>query len=186
VFVDQLGETMSKLTLYGIWLSGPTYKAGLALSLMGQPFAYKHVDLRAGAHKQPEYLAINRFGQVPALVDGDLQLCQSGSILLYLADRFGTMGGKTAEERARVREWLFWEFDKLAPNVYRPRAIKRGFMKADEATVADVAVYGDVSYAGEAAIDLAPYPNVKVWMERIEKLPGFKKYEDVLPKQDAA
>ena len=53
-------------------------------------------------------------------------------------------------------------------------------------TVADVAVYGDVSYAGEAAIDLAPYPNVKAWMERIEKLPGFKKYEDVLPKQDAA
>ena len=39
---------MSKMTLYGIWLSGPTYKAGLALSLMGQAFAYKHVDLRAG------------------------------------------------------------------------------------------------------------------------------------------
>ena len=123
---------MSKLTLYGIWLSGPTYKAGLALSLMGQPFAYKHVDLRAGAHKQPDYLAVNRFGQVPALVDGDLKLCQSGSILLYLADKFGKMGGKTAEEKARVREWLFWEFDRLAPNVYRPRAIKRGFMKADD------------------------------------------------------
>ena len=28
-----------KMTLYGIWLSGPTYKAGLALSLMGQSFA---------------------------------------------------------------------------------------------------------------------------------------------------
>src|SRR5882724_6466135 len=123
---------MSKLTLYGIWLSGPTYKAGLAMSLMGPPFAYKHVDLRAGAHKQPEYLAINRFGQVPALVDGDLKLCQSGAILLYLADKFGKMGGKTAEEKARVREWLFWEFDKLAANVYRPRAIKRGFMKADD------------------------------------------------------
>lgn len=94
---------MSKLTLYGIWLSGPTYKAGLAMSLMGQAFAYKHVDLRAGAHKQPDYLAINRFGQVPALVDGDLKLCQSGSILLYLADKFGKMGGKTPEEKARVR-----------------------------------------------------------------------------------
>ena len=70
---------MSKMTLYGIWLSGPTYKAGLALSLMGQPFAYKHVDLRAGAHKQPDYLAVNRYGQVPALVDGDLKLCHSGS-----------------------------------------------------------------------------------------------------------
>jgi glutathione S-transferase len=208
---------MSKMTLHGIWLSGPTYKAGLALSLLGQSFAYKHVDLRAGAHKQPEYLAINRYGQVPALVDGDLKLCQSGAILLYLADKFGKMGGKTAEEKARVREWLFWEFDKLAANVYRPRAIKRGFMKAEDSvytmysnmandalkvldgalakspflvgndvTVADVAVYGDVAYAGEAAIDLAPYANIKAWMGRIEKLPGFKKYEDVLPKQDAA
>jgi glutathione S-transferase len=190
---------MSKLTLYGIWLSGPTYKAGLAMSLMGQAFAYKHVDLRAGAHKQPDYLAINRFGQVPALVDGDLKLCQSGSILLYLADKFGKMGGKTPEEKARVREWLFWEADRLAPNVYRPRAIKRGFMKADdnvyslytglandalkvleaslanspflvgsEPTVADVAVYGDVAYAEEGAIDLSPYANVKAWMGRIE------------------
>ena len=208
---------MSKITLYGIWLSGPTYKAGLAMSLMGQSFAYKHVDLRAGAHKQPEYLAINRFGQVPALVDGDLKLCQSGAILLYLADKSGKMGGKTAEEKARVREWLFWEFDRLASNIYRPRAIKRGFMKADdnvhqmyvnqagdalkvldgalaksdflvgsEATIADVAVYGDVAYAEEGAIDLSPYPNLKAWMARVEKLPGFKKYEDVLPKQDAA
>ena len=123
---------MSKMTLYGIWLSGPTYKAGLALSLLGQPFAYKHVDLRAGAHKQPEYLAVNRYGQVPALVDGDLKLCQSGSILLHLAEKFGKMGGKTPEEKARVREWLFWEFDRLASNIYRPRAIKRGFMKAED------------------------------------------------------
>ena len=187
------------------------------MSLMGLPFAYKHVDLRAGAHKQPEFLTVNRFGQVPALEDGDLKLCQSGSILLYLADKSGKMGGKTAEEKARVREWLFWEYDRLASNIYRPRAIKRGFMKADdnvhqmyvnqagdalkvldsalaksgflvgdEATVADVAVYGDVAYAEEGAIDLAPYANVKAWMARIEKLPGFKKYEDVLPKQDAA
>jgi glutathione S-transferase len=208
---------MSKMTLHGIWLSGPTYKAGLALALIGQSFAYKHVDLRAGAHKQPEFLAINRYGQVPALEDGDLKLCQSGSILLYLADKFGKMGGKTAEDKARVREWIFWEASSLGTNIYRPRAIKRGFMQADdsvytmyakmagdalkaldtelakgsflvgnEPTVADVAVYGDVAYASEAAIDLAPYPNVQAWMARVEKLPGFKKYEDVLPKQDAA
>lgn len=208
---------MSKMVLHGIWLSGPTYKAGLAMALMGQPFAYKHIDLRGGAHKQPDFLAINRYGQVPALVDGDLKLCQSGSILLYLAEKFGKMGGATPDEKARVREWLFWEYDRLAPNVYRSRAIKRGFMKAEDSvyalysgmandalkvldgelakggflvgnsvTVADVAVYGDVAYAGEAAIDLSSYPNVTAWMGRIEKLAGFKKYEDVLPKQDAA
>jgi len=208
---------MSKMTLHGIWLSGPTYKAGLALSLLGQDFAYKHVDLRAGAHKKPEYLAINRFGQVPALVDGDLKLCQSGSILLYLADKFGKMGGKTPEEKARVREWLFWEFDRLASNVYRPRAIKRGFMKADDSVYQMYAGMANdalkvldeslskssfwsavksrwpmsppmamFAYAEEAAIDLAAYPNVKAWMARVEALPGFKKYADVLPQQDAA
>jgi glutathione S-transferase len=209
---------MSKMTLYGIWLSGPTYKAGLALSLMGQSFAYKHVDLRAGAHKQADFLAINRYGQVPALVDGDLKLCQSGSILIYLADKTGKMGGQTPEEKARVREWIFWEAGHLGANIYRPRAIKRGFMKAEDSvytmyanmagdalkvldtelgdgkeflvgsgpTIADVAVYGDVAYAEEAAIDLGPYANIKAWMGRVEKLQGFKKYEDVLPKQDAA
>jgi len=60
------------------------------------------------------------------------------------------------------------------------------FLTGGEATVADVAVYGDVAYAGEAEIDLSPYPNVKAWMARVEALPGFKKYEDVLPKADAA
>ena len=39
---------------------------------------------------------------------------------------------------------------------------------------------------GEAEIDLSPFADVKAWMGRVEKLPGFKKYEDVLPKADAA
>ena len=43
-----------------------------------------------------------------------------------------------------------------------------------------------MAYAEEGAIDLAPYPNVKAWMARVEKLPGFKKYADLLPQQDAA
>ena len=63
---------------------------------------------------------------------------------------------------------------------------KSAFLVGNEPTVADVAVYGDVAYTGEAAIDVSSYANVKAWMERMEKLPGFKKYEDVLPKQDAA
>ena len=57
---------------------------------------------------------------------------------------------------------------------------------SSEATIADVAVYGDVAYAEEGAIDLSPYANVKAWMGRVEKLPGFKKYADLLPQQDAA
>jgi len=122
----------TRFTLHGLWLSGPTYKVALMLSMCGEKFAYRHVDLRAGQHKTPQFLSLNRFGQVPALVDGDLTLCQSGSILQHLAATLGKFAGRTPQEQAQAREWLFWEFDKLSPNVYRSRAIKRGFFKADD------------------------------------------------------
>src|ERR1700738_4982552 len=76
----------NRFTLYGTQLWAPTTKGAPMLALSGEPVDYHHVDLRAGAHKQPDYLAKKRFGQVPALVDGDLKLCQSGPILLYSAD----------------------------------------------------------------------------------------------------
>jgi glutathione S-transferase len=96
------------------------------LSLSGAPFAYEHVNLREGEHKKPDYLAKNRYGQVPCLADGKLHLCQSAAILEYLADALGKFNGRNAEERIRIREWLFWDFDRLAPGIYRTRAIKRG------------------------------------------------------------
>src|SRR3954454_3335436 len=81
----------------------------------------------------PAYRAEQRFGQVPLLVDNEngRHLCQSASILEYLADRTGKFGGADLDERIRTREWMFWEFDRLAPNVYRPRAARAGFRKLD-------------------------------------------------------
>ena len=111
------------------WASGPTYKVGLFLSLAGEPFDYVHVNLREGEHKRPEYLAKQRFGQVPLLVDNSngRHLCQSAAILEYLADKTGKFGGATLQERMDAREWVFWEFDRLSKGIYRPRAAKLGF-----------------------------------------------------------
>ena len=111
------------------WASGPTYKVGLFLSLAGEPFDYVHVNLREGEHKRPEYLAKQRFGQVPLLVDNSngRHLCQSAAIVEYLADKTGKFGGATLQERMDAREWVFWEFDRLSKGIYRPRAAKLGF-----------------------------------------------------------
>ena len=125
----------SNFTLYGIALSGPTYKAALMLSLCGQKFSYRHMNLREGAHKKPEFLAINRYGQVPALVHGDVSLCQSAAILQYLAVTLGKFGGNSALERQRALEWLFWDADRLSPGVFRTRAYKRGFAKAEQSVI---------------------------------------------------
>lgn len=144
----------ARYTLNGIFLSGPTYKVGLMLALAGEPFHYNHVNLREGAHKKPEYLAKNRFGQVPCLTDesNGRNLCQSASILEYLADRTGRFGGATLEERIAAREWMFWDFDRLAPPVYRTRSGKMGFRQFDAATLA---MYDAEAKAGFAFLDQA-------------------------------
>lgn len=120
---------MSKrFTLHGFWLSGPTYKVGLMLSLCGESFAYQSLNLRAGEHKSPAFLAKNRFGQVPALEDAKtgLSLCQSAAILEYLAAELGKFQGDGAAGAARAREWMFWDFDRLAGPIYRSRAQRFG------------------------------------------------------------
>ncbi|MDP2802068.1 MAG: glutathione S-transferase family protein [Phreatobacter sp.] len=120
---------MSKrFTLHGFWLSGPTYKVGLMLSLCGEDFAYQSLNLRAGEHKAPAFLAKNRFGQVPVLEDAEagLALCQSAAILEHLASTLGKFGGAGAADLARAREWMFWDFDRLAGPIYRSRAQRFG------------------------------------------------------------
>jgi glutathione S-transferase len=123
---------MSKeFVLYGTHTSGPVYKVALALSLLGKPYSYRYVDFAVGEHKSAPYLAINRYGQVPALVPADGRiLVQSAAILEHLADSHGQLGGKDAAERQLIREWLYWDADKLAPGIYRARAIKRGKLVA--------------------------------------------------------
>ena len=135
----------NRFTLHGLWLSGPTYKVALMLSLCRQPFDYVHVDLRAGEHKQAAYLEKNRYGQVPCLTDGTANFCQSASILQYLAEALGQFDGKSPQERARIREWMFWDFDRLAPTIYRSRGIRMGFRQADDAVKAMYADEGKVA-----------------------------------------
>jgi glutathione S-transferase len=120
------GGDPQRFTLYGILSSGPTYTAGLMLSLCKHPFSYIHVNLREGQHKQPDYLVKNRYGQVPSLRDGQSYYVQSAAILEHLSEVLQKFDGKTEGERNRIREWLFWQWDKLAVPIFRLRAAARG------------------------------------------------------------
>ncbi len=133
----------TRFKLYGHQRSGPTYKVALALSLFGEPFEYEHVDLPKGAQKEPAYLVKNRFGQVPCLYDGTHHFCQSASILQYLAETLKKFDGRNPEEHARIREWMFWDFDRLAPGIYRSRAFALGFRKGEPAVVDNYKAEGE-------------------------------------------
>ena len=77
------------ITLYGHELSGNTYRVRLLLALLNVEYDYRQVDLMKGEHKQSPYLAINPFGQVPALIDGEVTLADAQGILTYLARQYG-------------------------------------------------------------------------------------------------
>lgn len=94
--------------LYGHELSGNAYKVRLLLSLLEVEHTVVQVDLMKGEHKTPDFLAINPFGQVPVLVDGETTLADAQAILVYLAKQYGGEAWlpSAPEALARVVRWL--------------------------------------------------------------------------------
>src|SRR5690242_15228787 len=100
--------TMSTLRVYHHPLSGHAHRVRLFLSLLGLPFETTEIDLVKGEQRQPGFLALNRFGQVPVLQDGELTLADSNAILTYLALRYDTSGRWLPRDpvgAAQVQRW---------------------------------------------------------------------------------
>jgi glutathione S-transferase len=77
------------IKLYGHEISGNSYKVKLLLELLNIKYEWIKVDLLKGEQKSPEYLALNPFGQVPLLIDGETKLADAQAILVYLARQYG-------------------------------------------------------------------------------------------------
>ncbi|MCB9703571.1 MAG: glutathione S-transferase family protein [Myxococcales bacterium] len=58
-----------------------------ALEEAGVDYDLVAVDLAAREHKDPKYREIHPLGRVPALVDGDVSVFESGAICLYVAEK---------------------------------------------------------------------------------------------------
>lgn len=111
-------------TLYDFDLSGNCYKVRLLLSLLDIEHETVTVDFFNGAHKSPDFLRINPLGQVPALVDGNVQLRDSQAILVFLARRYGGEEWlpTDAEGLARVMQWLSSAANEIAHGFAAARA----------------------------------------------------------------
>ena len=77
------------LKLYSHPLSGNAYKVKLLLSFLGLDYENIDVALEQGEHRQPPFLALNPFGQIPVLVDNDVVLADAQAILVYIARQYG-------------------------------------------------------------------------------------------------
>ncbi len=147
-----------RLTLFGSFTSSSSYKPMLYLALARLPFSFRTVNLKIGMQKQPDYLAVNRYGQVPALRHRGLTIVQSNVILDYLARTTGHFAGATEQDRWTAREWLSWEADNIT-NVAKVRHYSRF-------RTVDPAVMDYFRPLAEAAIELrrqARWPAATGW-----------------------
>jgi glutathione S-transferase len=81
---------------------------------------YQRIDagMQFGVNREPEYLAMNPNGGVPTLLDGDLVLWESNSIMRYLALQYGkreALYPAVPAVRAHVERWLDWSLSTLQP-----------------------------------------------------------------------
>ena len=191
------------IKLHRMALSGHCHRVEMFLSLLGLPYELIEVDLSAGAHKTPEFLSRNPFGQVPVIEDGDVTLADSNAILVYLEGRYapGQWLPREPVAAAQVQRWLSVAAGPLAFGAAAARVIQlfkrpddpkdavaradslfkvmeqelanRPFLTGDKPTLADLANYSYAARAPEGRVSLEPYPKLRTWLARVEALPGF-------------
>jgi len=138
------------------------------------------------------------FGQMPALRDGEVELFESGAILMYLADRYG--GLDTPAKRAAAGKWVVWANATLDPICFvenasggvvdtklkgRPKALDkldallgtRPWLLGDKFSVADVAVGSYLLYVlfFFPNVSVAKWPNIAKYMEQCATRPAYGK-----------
>lgn len=195
------------MKLYYHNLSGHSHRARLFLSLLGVDYEPAFVDLAKGEHKSESFLKINRFGQVPVLIDGEAVIADSNAIMVYLAKskKRTEWLPETPAEAAAVQRWLSVAAGEVASGPAAARlvtvfgatldasiAIKkahallevvehelstREWLAGTRPTIADVALYSYLSAAPEGNVDTAGYPNVLAWLSRVEGQPGFLAFD---------
>lgn len=95
------------LALYGTPLSGHSHRVEAFLVILGLP--YRYVEAPATVRQTAEFRRLNRLGQIPVLVDGDLVLADSNAILVYLARRYAPGSDWLPDDpvgAAQVQRWL--------------------------------------------------------------------------------
>ena len=148
-----------------------------------------------------EFLAINAMGQVPVLRTDDGELIVENPVILqYIADRFPAAGLIAADgpERRKVQSWLSFVGSELHTGVFiallNPKApdgakafareivverlayldahLKGREFLAGRFSVADAYLFVMLTWARHVALDLAPYPALSAYRDRLQSRPS--------------
>ena len=184
-------------------LRRPKDKGKLAsLVYGGKKISYNLIELNRekGENLQAEFLAINPFGKLPALIDSSilmpngepLKLFESGAILLHLAERYSD-DIKTIEDKALTSQWLQFANSTLSISLlvpsHREKEFPRLMKELDQQLGTDQPLVGNLWGAADCAIqaylaylplffphvDLDPYPSIQATIKAVVGRPAYRK-----------
>ncbi len=175
------------------------HKVAIALEELGLDYEVHVVNVFAGEGRTPEFLALNPTGKIPVIRDTDtgLVLTESAAILVYLADKAGSLIPSDGAERMRALELLFLQaslhgpmfgqrmfFSVFAPET-NPGAIRRYEQQADiidqlvegllegrdyfldAFSVVDIAFFGWYHASVASGFPIDAYPSLSGWYARV-------------------
>ena len=191
------------ITLYDFPVSGHAHRVRLFLNMLGVEYDTINIDMRTGAHKDPDYMKLSPLGQVPMLTDDDVVITDSTAALVYLARKYGSSSWLPEDPAgaASIQRWLSAASGELYRGPVLARAVKlfgrdadyeravaestrlfdwmeselerRQWLAAGHATIADIAMYSYIAVSNEGELDLTDYPAIRRWLADVEGLENF-------------
>jgi glutathione S-transferase len=174
------------------------------LEEVGVAYDLQFVDIRTGAQKAPEILALNPMGKLPILVDDGQVVTEAAAIGLYLADRYAS--GRLAPTLDDPARGTYLRWSLFAPSVIEPGSMAkyagwsykpgqagwgsheamldsieaaiagRDFILGDTFSMADVIFGGTVRYMLRFEL-LEARPSFTAYAERLATRPALQRAE---------
>ena len=184
------------------------HKISIMLEEIGLDYAVVALNLRESEQRENWFLEINPNGRIPAIVDhsnDDLNVFESGAILLYLAEKTTKLLPSDEKERSTVIQWLMFQMGGIGPmqgqaNVfyrYAPEKIDYAIGRyqrevrrlyevlntqleeheylAGEYSIADIASYPWVRGHAWSGISIEGLGYLENWLLRVGERPAVKR-----------
>ena len=182
---------MTNLILYWLIPKDRSNRVRWLLRELNVEFSEQQMNASVGEHRQADYLGVNPFGKVPAIVTDDLTLSESGAILLYLLETFDTnhefSPGSNTDRWPIFLQWFFWGLTTFESAVFAytgnqlenqrtqlerflspldRRLASRDYLVGDSFTAADIVCAYDLGILF-GVDDLKAYPSIHAYLSRL-------------------
>jgi len=198
------------------WSTPNGHKAQIMIEETGLEYTLHPVNLGKGEQRAPEYVVVSPNAKIPAIIDHDgpggeaLPIFESGAILLYLAEKSGSLLPADPQPRWQAISWLMFQMGGVGPffgqaGYFRnrapepvPAAIERFTREAErlygvvdhhlaeaeflagEYSIADIACFPWLRVYERLGIDMEDYPNVGRWLKTVNARSAVRRGLDLL------